>query len=48
VPVLQFEHVHGAGAAVLIGRERHAEAAALAADLLELDRARLRRLMPCA
>jgi hypothetical protein len=44
-PILQLEDVHWSGIAVLVGRERHAEAAALADDLVEFDGARLGRLM---
>ena len=42
--VLKLEDVHRARVAVLIGRERLAEAAAIADDLLELRRAHLGEL----
>src|SRR2546422_7401133 len=44
--VPELEDVHRAGVAVLVGRERQAEAATLAHDLLELRRARLGDLVP--
>src|SRR3989442_3213517 len=44
--VPELEDVHPAGVAVLVGRERQAEAATLAHHLLELRRARLGDLVP--